>query len=295
MKFARIIFFLALSSLAAVYARAAQLLYLTEKNTGFFTPDGKTGAIALSVFIVLAVFCSAGISFFTRRNPAGPPDNAIAPKVGAGFLAVGCLFEAFFVDYVSSAGVLILLTRIMAVLAAVSLLAYILRGAVPALTKAPKMIYIPVLLFFAFKLVTTFTAYSAVSAIADNVFYIAFLCLALVFALLFLKLENGIRPGRSAYRLFPAAIAVYIIANCCFVPQIAAILIGKGDYVHSDPNTFVLPITVAVFSLCYVFSLYSKKNIIRRKRNTPRLESNTSYHEMSGQFVSGSDRQRRKK
>lgn len=295
MKFARIIFFLALSSVAAVYARAAQLLYLTEKNTGFFTPEGKTGAIALSAFIILAVFCAAVISFFTRRNPAGPPDKAVAPKVGAGFLAVGCLFEAFFVSYVSGAGILIFLTRFFAVLAAGSLLIYILRGVVPALSKVPKLTYLPLLIFFVLRLVTTFTAYSAVSSIADNVFYIAFLCLALIFTLLFLKLENGIRPGRSSYRLFPAAISVYIIANCCFVPQIIAFLLGKSAYVHSDPNTFVLPLTVAVFSLCYVFSLYSKKNIIRRKRNTPKLESNTTYHEMSGQFVSGGDGHRHKK
>ncbi|MBR6693536.1 MAG: hypothetical protein IKL62_01115 [Clostridia bacterium] len=295
MKFTRIMFFLVLASAAAVYARTTQLLFLTEEKTGFFMHDGKTGAVALSVFIVLVIVSCAVMTLFTRRNPSGPPDDSIYPRIGAAALAVAALYEAFFVKYISDASIIILLTRISAVFAAFSLLLYILRYFIPALSKISKMVYLPVLVFFMLKLVLTFTVYSTVSVIADNIFHIAFLCVSLMFMLCWLKLENGIRPGRSAYRLFPLGTITFIVAACCVIPAIVVSVMGRPSLLHSDPNSLVFPAATAIFALLYVLSLYSKKNIVRRKRNTPRLESNTSYHEMSGQFVSGSGKRRRKR
>ena len=295
MKFTRIIFFFILAAAAAVYARTVQLIFLTEEKTGFFFPDGRRAAIALSVFIGLVIISCAVMTFFTRRNPAGPPDSAVFPKVGAVVLAIACVYDALFVKYVSGASFIILITRAGAVLAALSLLFYAARSYVPALSKVSKLFYLPILIFYVLKLVSTFTVYSTVSVIADNVFQIAFLCCALIFMLLMLKLENGIRPGRSAHRLFPFGVITFILGACLVVPAAAVTLLGRGALVHSDLHTLVFPAATAIFALGYTFSLYSKKNIVRRKRNTPRLESNTSYHEMSGQFVSGGSKRRRRK
>ncbi len=294
MKFTRILFFLTLASLATVYARTAQLLYLTEPKTGFFLTDSKPAAIALSAFIAIAVVLSAVMTCFTRRNPAGAPDKALPPRIGAMVLAFACLYEAVFIDYLSSASIVILLTRVSAVLAAASLALYIARFYSAAAAKISKFFYLPLLLFFAMRLVSTFTVYATVSVIADNVFHIAFMCCALVFTLCLLKLENGIMPGRSAYRLFPLGVATFMTGICCSIPQVALLILNKPQLIHSETHSLLLPFATAVFAICYTLSLYGKKNIIRRKRNTPKLESNTSYREMSGQFVSGTGKRRKK-
>ncbi len=294
MKYTRIIFFLTLATLGSVYARTAQLLYLTEPKTGFFLPDSKTAAIALSAFMILATVCAAAMTCFTRRNPASTPDKALLPRIGAMALAIACLFEAAFVGYISNASIIILLTRVSAVAAAASLVLYVLRFYFPAVAKLSKMFYLPIIIFFALRLISTFTVYATVSVIADNVFHIAFMCCALIFSLCLVKLENGIMPGRSAYRLFPLGVATFILGACCSVPQTILLLLGKQHLVHSDSSSLLLPFATAIFALFYVLSLYSKKNIVRRKRNTPKLESNTSYHEMSGQFVSGTGKHRKK-
>ncbi len=294
MKFSRIVFFLTLASLSAVYARIAQLLYLTEEKTGFFLPDSKTAAVALSAFIMIVICAAASMTCFTRRNPAGAPDKALLPRIGAAVLGLACLYEAAFVDYLSGATLVILLTRLSAVAAAASLALYIARFYVASLAKVHKLFYLPILIFFAMKLVCTFTVYATVSVIADNVFHIAFMCFALIFMLTLLKIENGIMFGRSAYRLFPLAAITFILGACCSVPQAALLALGKASLVHSEIDSLLLPAATAVFAMGYVLALYGKKNIVRRKRNTPRLESNTSYHEMSGQFVSGTGKSHKK-
>ncbi len=295
MKHTRILFFIVLATAAAVYARTAQILYLTEPGTGFFDPAGTAGAVALLLFIAFCLVSAAVISSFTRRNPSGAPTHSVAAIIGAAALAIAGFYDAFFVNYVSGASIVILLTRICAVLSSLSLMLYIFRFFIPQLSKVSKMFYLPVLFFFMLKLISTFTVYSTVSVIADNVFHIAFLCCAMIFALFFLKLENGIRPGHSAYRLFPLGAMTVILSACCVIPVIVAFVLGQQARIHTDPNALVFPAGVGVFAACYVLALYKKKNIIRRKRNTPRLESNTSYHEMSGQFVSGTGKHRRKK
>lgn len=294
MKFSRIVFFLALASLSAIYARITQLLYLTEEKTGFFLPDNKTVAIALSAFIMVVICAAAIMTCFTRRNPAGAPDKSLLSRIGAAVLAVACLYEAIFVNYLSGATMVILLTRLSAVAASAALSLYVARFYVPAAQKLHKLFYLPILVFFVMKLICTFTVYATVSVIADNVFHIAFMCFALIFMLTLLKLENGIMFGRSAYRLFPLAAITFILGTCCSIPQAVLLVLGKSALVHIETDSLLLPAATAFFAMSYTLALYGKKNIVRRKRNTPKLESNTSYHEMSGQFVSGGGKHRKK-
>ncbi len=287
MKYTRIMFFLVLATVATAYARFAQLYYLTEPGTGFFKSDSNVIALALSVFIVLAAIACAVMTIFTRRKPAGTPEKSVAPRIGAVILAAASVADLYLVRYVSSAGFLIILTRIFAIISALSLLFYILRFYSKPINRISRLAYLPIVIFFALKLVTTFTVYAGISAISENVFYIAFLCCALVFMLYFLKLENEISSGRTAYRLFPLGVVTFIAGVLCCVPQAVLLLLGKETLIHNTLGTLIFPAATAVFALCYTLALYSKKNIVRHKRNTPKLEVDASYHELNSQFISG--------
>ena len=122
MKHTRIIFFYIVTALAAVYARTAQILYLTEEGSGFFTPDGRPSAVALTIFIVLAVAAACFVSFLSKRTPKKPPEESVAVTVAHIVLAVACLFEALVVRYTTGAVIFVLVTRVFALLSALCLI-----------------------------------------------------------------------------------------------------------------------------------------------------------------------------
>lgn len=282
MKHSRILLFYLLATATVLYARFAQIAYLTEEGNGFFAASGMPIAIALCIFIILAVIVAAVLSFFSRRTPKAAPEWNVPLCVCSAVLAAVLIYETVFVEYLTNALLFTILARIFAALSAISLVLYAIKG-----FKMPKLLWLCPVFFFLFKLVSVFTVYATVSVIADNVFYLCFLCSALVFYLNLAKLENSVSPRNSSYLLFPAAVVSSISALCCFVPQLFIMILGKRELLHSEPQSYPLCFAFAAFSICYTLSLYSKKNLVNRHRQTHRLKSGQTYTELGNQFIIG--------
>ncbi len=256
MKHTRVVLFYIAAAVMAVYARCAQILYLTEETSGFFKSESHSLALALSVFIIMAALSAAAVAFFDERQPRRI-DNPSPLLFWAGIpLAVAFLYEFLFVKYVTDNALFIILTNIFAVLSALSMILLPVQKIFPQYKKFFCVLYTFPLLFFLFKLICVFTVYSTVSVIASNVFYLAFLSAALVFFLLVAKLENGL-PVRSAL-LLPVGIICSIFSLCCFVPQIIAFALSAQSYVHDNIHGVFLCGAVAIYSTVYTFSLYKK-------------------------------------
>lgn len=289
MKHTRIIFFYIVTALAAVYARTAQILYLTEEGSGFFTPDGRPAAIVLTIFIVLAVAAACFVSFLSKRTPKKPPEESVAVTVAHIVLAVACLFEALVVRYTTGAVIFVMVTRVLALLSALCLLIKAFGRFLKLGASAIKLTLVLPVAFLLMKTVSVFTVYASVSVIATNVFYLAFLAGAVIYMLLLAKFENGIMPRRSSYALFPAMIFTTIAAACCVLPYIAVLFSGRTALLHDSPENFVLCLAVAVFVNIYTFATYHRSNLLRRRVKTRRLQVEDTYTRLGNQFLIGEE------
>lgn len=269
-----------------VYVRTAQLLYLTDAESGFFTADSKAIAAVLSLFMVVATSISVGLSTQTRRTAQGAPKKSVVLSASAFCLSFAMLYDVLFVEYVTNQTLFIMLTDLFGILSSLALLLFAIRPYIKVFDKINKLVYIVLPLFFMFKLITVFTVYATVSVIAANVVTLLFLCAALLFFLFLLKLECGIAAGRSACALFPISIASSIISACAFIPQIVLLATDNRHLLHDDPHSIVLAACFTLFCCTYMFSLFCKKNIVKNHRGTKRLAVDTTYTEMSSQFVS---------
>lgn len=287
MRYTRIILFYVLCALAVVYARLAQMQYLTEPSSGFFTADGTIAAFLIVGFMVLALGALVALSLMTRRAPSVAPTSSVLLTVSSLVLAVAVLYDVTFVSYITNAFVFVALTKLCGILSAASLMLYALRDKIPVLGGISALVFISLPLFFMFKLISIFTVYATVSVIASNVITLAFLCSALLFFLYFVKIENSVMVGRSAYAIFPVGMVASIVAMCCVVPQAVLFVLGKNTLVHEDPHGMVLAAAFAFFCCVYIFSLYSRKNLVHHKRKTHPLAVDTTYHDMSSDFYSG--------
>ncbi len=287
MRYTRIILFYVLAAVAVIYARFAQMRYLTEEGSGFFTADGTIAAFALVGFMVIALAACAVISLMTRRAPSAAPADSKLLAVAALLLAVGILYDITFVNYITNAFVFVALTKLCGLLSAATLMIYALRGIIPLFKRVPQLVFISLPLFFMFKLISVFTVYATISVIASNVVTIVFLCSSLLFFLYLVKIENSVMAGRSSYAIFPVGMIASVAALCCVVPQAALYIEGKASLVHDDPNGMPLALTFAFFCCAYIFSLYSRKNLVHHKRKTHPLAVDTTYHDMSGDFYAG--------
>ena len=289
MKHTRIIFFYIIAALAAVYARTAQVLYLTEEGSGFFTAEGKNAAIALTVFIVLATAAACFVSFLSKRTPKKPPEYNNAIIIAYVLLALAFVFEGVFVTYATSAVLFVAATRVFAVVSAFCILLKAFGKHVKNGTEALKLTLVLPVVFLVFKTVSVFTVYASISVIAGNVFYLAFLAGATVFFLLLAKFENGVMPRRSSYALFPATVFVTVSAACCVIPFASALVLGQRDLLHEDPENFVLCIALAVFANVYTFTTYNRKNLLKRRQKTRKLEVEDTYTVLGNQFLYGDE------
>ena len=287
MRYTRIVLFYVLCALAVVYARLAQMQYLTEPGSGFFTADGTIAAFLLVGFMVLALGALVVLSLMTRRAPSAAPAGSTLLSISAIVLSVAVLYDVTFVSYITNAFLFVALTKLCGLVSAASLLFYALRSKFAFLNRVSSLVYISLPLFFMFKLISIFTVYATVSVIASNVVTIAFLCSALLFFLYFVKIENSVMAGRSSYAIFPVGMIASIISLCCFVPHVVLFYIGKGSLVHDNPHGMVLAAAFAFFCCVYIFSLYSRKNLVHHKRKTHPLAVDTTYHDMSSHFYSG--------
>ena len=287
MRYTRIVLFYVLCAVAVVYARLAQMQYLTEPVSGFFTADGTVAAFLLVGFMVLALGALVVLSLMTRRAPSVAPATSVILSVSALVLAVAVLYDVAFVSYITNALAFVMLTKLCGLLSAAALMLYALQNKISVLSRVSVMVYISLPLFFMFKLVSVFTVYATVSVIASNVITIAFLCSALLFFLYFVKIENSVMAGRSSYTIFPVGMVASIVSLCCVIPQVVLFCIGKSALVHDDPHGMVLALAFAFFCCVYIFSLYSRKNLVHHKRKTHPLAVDTTYHDMSSDFYSG--------
>lgn len=262
MKHAGIILFYVVAVIAAVYARTVQILYLTEENSGLFIPGAESAAIALAVFIVLAVAAACFISCLSARVPKGSPKGT--PVISAAYVlfAAACLFECLCVDYYAASYFLAMLTRLFAALSSLCLLLGAFSKRFVSANGAVRTVLLVPVAFLLLKLVSVFTAYAAVSVVASNVFYLAFLAGATVYMLLMAKFENGITPRRSSYSLLPATVFVTAAACCCVVPWIITAMLGRSELLHDRPDSLVLCAAFAVFANVYTFSVYRRENLL---------------------------------
>lgn len=282
--------FYIIATIAVLYARTSQLLYLTETDSGFFKSDNILAATAVTVFIVLATAATGFVAMMSRRAPKGAPELSPPLLVGYLALAVAFVYESLFVDYVTNAALFVLLTKFFAVASALGCLLFAFRPLFgDAVQKKLSIFSLCPVFFFLFKLVSVFTVYATISVIISNVFYLLFLCSSLLFFLLFAKTECEIEPIRSMIALFPISLVTSIISLCCVVPQCIMLLLEKNNLVHDNPHDFVCCLAVAVFSIIYSMSLYSKNNLANRKRKTHPLKVNESYKDLSSQFITDQD------
>lgn len=284
MKHTRIVLFYIIALAVSVYARVMGVLYLTEQKTGFFIKESRALAFLLCGVIAVALAASAIFSNFSKRTPKGAPQKSIALTVSGGLLSLSFLYEAVFAVQISSLPVFAVISKAFAALSflgiALWLISFYIKKEIPAI----KYFWLAPVGFFFFKIFGAFSVYSSLAIISDYVFHLLFLGGALIFFTLLANVENAYQTRNSSFRLFPAAVVVSISAALCFVPQIVLLVLGRG-LSHLPFSTLPLALSTFIFSLCYVFSVYKKTNIVRHHRKTRSLKVSETYDNLGDQFL----------
>ncbi len=258
MKHSRVLWFFLVSLVMTLYARTVQIMYLTEESSGFFYSSNMTEALLLCGFIAVFVIAPAAVAAFVSKKPSDMPIPNFWLSASYVLLAGATLYEALFVKHSTENNVISVLSVGFAALSALCLLLQTIRPFFSGVDNFFALSFVFPVLFLLFKLCSTFMVYATVSVIASNVFYLMFLCAALIFFFAVAKQQNAVSQNRPR-RILPFAFATCTLGLCCVVPQSIAFLFGKTEFSHDNPQNFVLCTAISVFAIVYSFSLYKKE------------------------------------
>ena len=125
-----------------------------------------------------------------------------------------------------------------------------------------------IVLYFFMRLVVSFSSYSSISNVSDNVFDIFMLCATLVFFLYFAKVYCLISPEKSCFRVLPISFLAFSFTALNTIPKLLLLCAGRPALDHDTPSCLITNIAMGVFIAVFTLRLFSKNNLPVKRRST---------------------------
>lgn len=268
MKNKKILFFSKLTILAAVLLRCVQLFFFTEEITGFFIPEYKAVSAIMSFVIIALLIVPFALAFSGRRQPSHPPAHYRSISIAAFIVAAAILIEVLTNGFaVSVSPLLVLPYRLFGILGAASFIAYGLLAFINNFNFLRGFLVAAVVFLF-FRLILSFSCYSALASMADSYFDIFMQCSLLVFALYFAKSVCFIKTESSCFAVLPTALLAIGFSAVNVVPKLLMYVVGKGAVVYHTPVYLLTNLALGIFAAVYTHHLFSSKNFTVKEHST---------------------------
>lgn len=267
MRYKHILTVLFASLPVLIFARALQLIKLTDHTTGLFTQDKSALIITAAICgVVFAVICCC---LTIKRAPLKTP--RVKKPLGFAAFAMAAAI-AFDVIAVFGGSYAVAWQKFAcAIVGAASAVFYVMYG-IKGFKKyhLEKLFYIVPTVYFALRLVVTFVSIAPLALISDNAYMVLAQCSTTLFMFEFGKIANGYDKEKS-YKKILAAGAAAVMFNAVFsVPQIILLLTDFKAIEHQPALTLLSSMIVCVFIVMYLLAHFSNKNLknhhYRRKK-----------------------------
>ncbi len=246
-----------ISTVCAVLLRVLQITQMTEAATGFFIKGFETigNGVTIGIFVIAAI-CVI-YAAYSKDKQIYPVTITKPFGVIHFFLALAILYESLFSNISNTIHTWQILLQMVFGLLSALVLAY--RGYC-AFTggKITPITSVSLILFWIIRVIIVFSSHISISVISENVFEMAALCTALVFFLNAAAYENEIDNERIKKRIFPSAMAAFIMGAVYSASQVLLLLSGKGDALHNHNATFFTNTVLVIYVLYYMILCFKK-------------------------------------
>ncbi len=254
--------------LAAILLRCVQLIFFTADRSGFFIPKFHYVGIVFSFLIFELLIVPVVFSFLGRRQPSHPPSYYRSICAAAFLVALTFVIEALtnnFGGLVSP--ILVIPYRLFGIIGAAALAAFGCLGFIKDFNFLRGFVVSSVVFVF-FRLIITFSCYSALASVTDSVFDIFMQCSQLVFMLYFAKSICFIDTDASCFAVLPTGMLTIGFTSVNVLPKLLMYIIGKSAVVHDSPVYLITNLAIGIFAAAYTYHMFCLKNFRAKKHTT---------------------------
>lgn len=242
----RLLVLIGVGSLCAFVLRMIEIVAITEHDTGFFSRGYSAFGTAISIIIFVIILSSFIYSIGTRRQASNSPKMTKGFAIVNILLAIAIVYEALFAKVAVLVPTWQLILQIVCgLLSAIIFIykAYTAWSGKNALAVADVIIVV----FWLVRLVVVFASYMSVSAISEHIFETAALCSVLVYFLTISEYANGFEKEKIKTRILPVSVVTFMLCAVHALPQLALLITGNANMLHSDVVTYVTDCVLLVF------------------------------------------------
>ncbi len=273
-RFSRAVTFAIIGTVVSILLRLIQICLFIDPENGFFYKGQIILGTATSAVIGITVIAAALLCRLASKipNKYAYKSKCIAPCEI--FLAIAILYEAFVAANNTSSPVWqIAVCKLLGIFAVIVLLLNALNRFINISFVKPQSNAV-IAGFWLSRILVVFSAYSSVPTIADNVFELASLCMALVFYLYYAEILCG--AALKPQKFFGVAVAAGMLCSIYSIPQILLSALGKGNLLHNSTASTVSDAATVIF-VGVVLACFFKSRVwphIKEKNEPDAVEYN---------------------
>lgn len=259
------VFFAALP--VVIFARALQLIKLTDHTTGLFTKDKSALVVTAAIgFIVLVVACCC---VTIKRAPLRTPKVRKPLGVAALIMMVGVGLDVYAVFGSSYAAAW---QKYAVLLVGIATMAFFLFYAAKAVKKyhLEKLLYMIPAIYFALRLMVTFVSIAPLALISENAYMVLAQCATTLFLFEFGKIANEYDKEKNYKKILVTGVLAVLFNGLFSIPQMILLLTDFKSTEHQPASALLSSLFVGVFVTIYLLAHFSNKNLknhhYRRKK-----------------------------
>lgn len=252
---------------AVVFARALQLVKLTDHTTGLITRNKP--AMMITAFIGLVTLVVLGCAITIKRAPLKTPRVKKPLGIAAALAAVGIAADAISVLRLST--VVNWQRFAVLIVGAATAIFYVLYAA-KAVKKYPleKLFYIIPTVYWGLRLIVTFINIAPMTLISENAYLILAQAATTLFMFEFGKIANGYDKEKSYKKILVTGVASVLLNAAFSVPQMFLLLTDYKATEHQSSGILLGSMLTGVFVTIYLLAHFANRNLknhhYRRKK-----------------------------
>ena len=255
MKHVKIFIFAALALVSAVTIRTIQLLFLTDSSTGFYKTGLESLGTALMVVLIGIIAIASTLIFLFKPQPVSNKPSSMLLGCSLLFVGIASIAEPFINEAsLSAVPTAFLGVRMLLILAAGVVFCWY-AVAVLFSVKIRPALSIVLIISWVVRLMSSFTCFTKMSNISENLYDVLMLISTLVFLLLFGKNLCKISSTETNRRLISVGIAAVLFSAVSSIPAIIAKFANGFEFIHVPFDSPVTSLFMAFFMGVYIFEL----------------------------------------
>lgn len=262
--------FFIIASVALLATHTVQLMFMTDRYTGFFKPEYAAFRFIFGVFA--ALICVMMIYFGLQRQSEVRAPLKISKLCGIVSMLAALGFLAG--NVISSIGNFTIgsfFKMFMAIITASFFLVFGLCGMLRV--PFPKVLALLSVPYFIYCLIEAFIRNSGMSLISENVYEIIMLIFVLLFFLYAAKFLCQIDPHKNATLLIPVGFIAAMFCFVCTVPRYIIIFTGNIEVLKVNKYPDFSIFATGVFIAFFCFSVVNMCKPLKEKKEIKKHET----------------------